>query len=170
MKSIRIFDKNIKLLGQVDDYEEFKITRRFSSLGEFELKINAKSLHADKLLKNNLLLLERDYNKVCIILHREFNGTDNKDMLFVKGVTLQGLLNRRLIVPDIDNDFESYKGNQETIIKHFVNKNCVNPKDIKRKIDRLVIATDRLRGENDSWRSSYDNLSDKLKEDRKSVV
>ncbi len=165
MKSIRIFDKDINLLGEIDEYEEFKLTRRFFMLSEFELKIKVKSLHADKLIKNNLLLLGKDYNKVCIILHREFDGIENKcDMLFVKGVSLQGLLNRRIIIPDINKSFETCSGKQETIIKHFVNKNCVNPNDTKRKINRLVIATDKLRGKEDSWRSSYDNLSDKLKE------
>lgn len=164
MKSIRILDKDINLLGEIDNYEEFKITRKFYSLSVFELKINSNKLHTDKLIKNNLIVIGKDYDKVCIILHREFNGDDKLDILSIQGVTLQGLINRRLIVPDIDADFESCAGKQETIIKHFVNKNCINPVNLKRKIDRLVIAEDKLRGSNDLWRSSYNNLSDKIKE------
>lgn len=165
MKSIRIFDTDINLLGEIDNYEEFKLTRRYTMLSEFEFKIKSKNLHTDKLVKNNLLLIGKDYNKVCIILHREFDGTDNKgDMLFIKGVSLQGLINRRLIIPNTNEDFDSCSGKHETIIKHFVNKNCVNPTNVNRKINRLVIAKDNLRGSDDRWRSSYDNLSDKLKE------
>lgn len=164
MKSIRILDKDINLLGEIDNYQEYKLNRRFFSLSEFELKINPKSVHANKLVKNNLVLLGKDYNKVGIILHREFEGNDKLDSLLVRGVTLQGLLNRRLIVPNAGEAYESCSGKQETIIKHFVNKNCVNTVNTKRKIDRLVIAEDKLRGLDDAWRSSYENLSDKLKE------
>lgn len=164
MKSIRILDKNINLLGEIDNYEEFKINRRFFGISEFEFKIKANKLHTDKLLKNNLILLGKDYSKVGIILHREFDGDDKSDLILIRGATLKGLINRRLIVPDTKESYESCSGKQETIIKHFVNKNCVNPVNTKRKIDRLVIAEDKLRGLNDAWRSSYENLSDKIKE------
>ena len=165
MKSLRILDKDINLLGEIDNYEEFKINRRFYSLSEFELKIKANKLHTDKLIKNNLIVIGKDYQNVGIILHREFNGLEKKsDELIIKGVTLKGLINRRLIIPDVGNDYDSYNGNQETIMKYFVNKNCVNPINASRKIDRLIISEDKLRGSNDGWRSSYDNLSDKIKE------
>lgn len=165
MKSIRILDKDINLLGEIDNYQEFKLTRKFFNLSTFEMKISANSLHVPKLVKNNLILLGKDYNKVCIILHREFDGIEGKtDTLVVKGVSLQGLINRRLIVPAAGTAYESCSGKQESIIKHFVNKNCINPINIKRKINRLAIAEDKLRGLDDSWRSSYDNLSDKIGE------
>lgn len=164
MKSIRIFDKDINLLGEIDSYEEFKFKRRFFGLSEFELKINSSKLHVDKLVKNNLILLGKDYNKVGIVLHREQSGDKRSDILTIKGVSLEGLINRRLIVPDIGVDFESCNGKQETIIKHFIDKNCVTPAISKRIIPRLVIAEDKLRGVDDGWRSSYENLSDKVKE------
>ena len=42
MKSIRILDKNINLLAEIDNYESFNLVRRFYKYGEFELRINAK--------------------------------------------------------------------------------------------------------------------------------
>ncbi|MCR8744334.1 siphovirus ReqiPepy6 Gp37-like family protein [Romboutsia lituseburensis] len=165
MKSIRILDKDINLLGEIDNYEEFKLNRRFFGLSEFELKIKVSNLHTDKLITNNLIVLDKDYKNVGIILHKEFNGVENKsDVLLVKGVTLKGLINRKLIIPDINQSYEMCKGKQETIIKHFVNKNCVKTVDPFRKTGRLVIAEDKFRGNDDSWRSSYDNLSEKIKE------
>nr|WP_205610230.1 siphovirus ReqiPepy6 Gp37-like family protein [Clostridium sporogenes] len=159
-------DKDINLLGIIDSYESFTITRRFYSYGEFELKVSANKPHVDKLIKNNLILLEKDYNKVCIILHREFNyqnGIKDSDTLLIKGITLQGLAKRKRIVPTVDMDFDSCEGSQETIMKYFINKNCINPIDSKRKIDNLILAEDKKRGVNDRWRSSYENLADKLK-------
>ncbi|WP_310944609.1 siphovirus ReqiPepy6 Gp37-like family protein [Clostridium sporogenes] len=166
IKFIRILDKDINLLGIIDSYESFNITRRFYSYGEFELRVSANKPHVDKLIKNNLILLGKDYNKVCIILHREFdyqNGIKDTDTLLIKGITLQGLAKRKRIVPPTDMDFDSCEGSQETIMKYFINKNCINPTDPKRKIYNLILAEDKKRGVNDRWRSSYENLADKLK-------
>ncbi|AUN19040.1 hypothetical protein RSJ22_17610 [Clostridium botulinum] len=165
MSSIKILDKDINLLGIIDTYESFSLTRRFYNYGEFELRISANKPHVDKLIKNNLILLGKAYNKVGIVLHREFNyqqGGENTDLLLIKGITLQGLTKRRRIVPPVGQDFDSCIGNQETIIKYFVDKNCINPSDSKRKIDNLILAEDKKRGNEDRWRGSYENLADKL--------
>ncbi|APH24142.1 siphovirus ReqiPepy6 Gp37-like family protein [Clostridium botulinum] len=166
MSSIKILDKDINLLGIIDAYESFNLTRRFYNYGEFELRINANRPHVDKLIKNNLILLGKAYNKVGIVLHREFNyqqGGENTDLLLIKGITLQGLAKRKRIVPPVDMDFDSCEGSQETIMKYFINKNCINPIDPKRKVYNLILAEDKRRGINDRWRSSYENLADKLK-------
>ncbi|HDK7179740.1 TPA: siphovirus ReqiPepy6 Gp37-like family protein [Clostridium botulinum] len=155
----------MNLLGVLDTYESFTNTRRFYNYGEFELRISANKPHVDKLIKNNLILLGKAYNKVGIVLHREFNyqqGGENTDLLLIKGITLQGLTKRRRIVPPVGQDFDSCIGNQETIIKYFVDKNCINPLDSKRKIDNLILAEDKKRGNEDRWRGSYENLADKL--------
>ncbi|WP_460285161.1 siphovirus ReqiPepy6 Gp37-like family protein [Clostridium botulinum] len=165
MKPIRILDKDINLLGVLDTYESFTNIRRFYNYGEFELRISANKPHVDKLIKNNLILLGKAYNKVGIVLHREFNyqqGGENTDLLLIKGITLQGLTKRRRIVPPVGQDFDSCIGSQETIIKYFVDKNCINPLDSKRKIDNLILAEDKKRGNEDRWRGSYENLADKL--------
>lgn len=167
MKSLRILDKNLNLLAEIDNYESYKVVRRFTKVGEFELKINANKLHTDKLIKNNIVLLGKDYNKAGIILHREFiygEEGENTDSLLIKGVTLQGIIGRRLIIPNTNEDFMSCEGNQETIVKEFVNKNCVKPSDPKRKIENLIIAIDKKLGSNDKWRGSYENLADKVQE------
>ncbi|MHB9925414.1 hypothetical protein CF091_18415 [Clostridium botulinum] len=155
----------MNLLGVLDTYESFTNIRRFYNYGEFELRISANKPHVDKLIKNNLILLGKAYNKVGIVLHREFNyqqGGENTDLLLIKGITLQGLTKRRRIVPPVGQDFDSCIGSQETIIKYFVDKNCINPLDSKRKIDNLILAEDKKRGNEDRWRGSYENLADKL--------
>lgn len=167
MKSIRVLDKNINLLAEIDNYESFNLVRRFYKYGEFELRINANKLHVDKLIKNNLILIDKDYNKVCIILHREFVYTDlgeETDTLSIKGISLQGLIARRLIIPAIGESFSSFEGSQEEIIKFFIDKNCINPLDIKRKIPGLILAVNQNRGTKDKWRSSYENLADKVQQ------
>ncbi|EQE06306.1 hypothetical protein QAS_0997 [Clostridioides difficile CD9] len=37
-QSIRILDKNINLIAEIDNYEELQIIKRFHKVGEFSLK------------------------------------------------------------------------------------------------------------------------------------
>lgn len=167
MKPLRIIDKDINFLGEIDNYSKFSIKRLFSDIGSFELEISVNKNNVDKLEKNNLVFLSNDFNKVGIITHKEFSYGEhgvNTDRLLVHGQTLDGLISRRLIVPDTNKAYDSFDGYQEEIIKYFVDKNCVNPKDLKRKITYLEIAENKKLGEIDGWRSSYDQLGEKVKE------
>lgn len=167
-KPIRIISLQFELLGEIDDYESLQFTRRFYKVGEFELHININKNHTEKLVKNNLILLGSSFNKVGIIMHRENevdeNG-DSTDTLIIKGSTLKGIMSRRLIVPTTSGDgYDSATGTVESILKHFVDTNVVNPTDADRKIAQVIIATDQQRGSQDSWRSRFEVLSDKLTE------
>ncbi|WP_417917286.1 Gp37-like protein, partial [Clostridioides difficile] len=50
------------------------------------------------------------------------------------------------------------------MIKAFVNNNCVDSSNPKRVIDNLIISENKNLGSADMWRSSYENLSDKIQE------
>lgn len=164
---IRIIDKDFNLLAEIDDYESLIFIRRFYRVGEFELHININKQNTDKLIDGNLILLGNKLNKVGIIMHRE-NAYDQNgettDTLVIKGPTLKGICSRRLIVPTANNAYGSFTGSQESIMKYFVDKNCINPIDTARKIENLVIAENKNRGLQDKWRSRYENLADKLAE------
>lgn len=165
---IRIISPNFELLGEIDDYESLQFIRRFYKVGEFELHINANKINTDILTENNLILLGNHFNKVGIIMHRENEVDENgetTDTLIIKGPTLKGIMSRRLIVPPTGgNGYESHSGPTETILKNFVSNNIVNPTDADRKVPQVVIATDQGRGKQDSWRSRFEVLSDKLAE------
>ncbi|WP_307720513.1 siphovirus ReqiPepy6 Gp37-like family protein [Clostridium tagluense] len=163
---IRIIDKDFNLLAEIDNYESLIFIRRFYKVGEFELHININKAYTDKLIDGNLILLGNKLNKVGIIMHRENTYDQNgepTDTLLIKGPTLKGLCNRRLIIP-INGAYDSYTGSQEAIIKYFVESNCINPTDVSRKIQNLVVAPNLNRGFQDKWRSRYEVLSDKLTE------
>ncbi|MCR3760321.1 siphovirus ReqiPepy6 Gp37-like family protein [Clostridium felsineum] len=161
---LRIIDTSFNLLGEIDDYESLQFIRRFYSVGEFELHININKNNTDCLVKDNLILLGNSFNKVGIIMYRE-NQPDSSgnDELIIKGVTLKGIMNRRLILPTIDGGgYDIETGTTETVIKKYVDNNVVNPTDIKRKIPQLVIAENKDRGIQNTWKYRYENLADKI--------
>ncbi|WP_252281417.1 siphovirus ReqiPepy6 Gp37-like family protein [Peribacillus frigoritolerans] len=66
-KSIRLFDRNFKFMAEIDDYESLQFTRRYYSVGEFELRINADKKHVNLIRKGILVVLGNQFNKVGII-------------------------------------------------------------------------------------------------------
>lgn len=167
MQPIRIFNKELELLGEIDNYESLIFNRRFSRIGEFELYINMNKNNVDKLQVDNIILIGNKKNKAGIIMHKENTYDENgeiTDTLLIKGITLNGIVGKRIIVPEPGEVYSIATGSTENIIKTFVDKNCVNPIDIKRKFPKLIISENKNRGIHDKWRSSYENLSDKITE------
>ncbi len=160
MKPIKIISPSFDLLGEIDNYESLQFTRRFFGVGEFEIHININKDHTDKLVKNNIIMLGSDVHKVGIIRYREIND----DELIIKGPTLDGIIGKRITLPDMITGYDRIAGNAETVMKHFIDSNCINPTDTNRKISQLINATDEYRGVETPWQTRYENLADVIKQ------
>jgi hypothetical protein len=167
MKPIRILTPILDLLAEIDNYGSLLFTRRWHEVGEFELRINRHKRHTELLQRGNLIMLGSHRNKVGIIKHREIeldeNGKASENWL-VKGIALKGVAAQRIVVPPANDSHDRASGAAETVMKHYVNNHIVNPIDVKRKIDMLVIASDQQRGSNISWESRFKNLAEELVE------
>ncbi|QSB48756.1 siphovirus ReqiPepy6 Gp37-like family protein [Parageobacillus toebii] len=165
MKPIRILTPVLDLLAEIDDYESLLFTRRWHEVGEFELRINRHKRHTELLQRGNLIMLGASRNKVGIIRYREIeldeNGKASENWL-VKGIALKGVTAQRLVVPPANDSHDRANGSAETVMKHYVDRHVVNPVDVKRKIDMIVIASDQQRGSNISWESRFKNLAEEL--------
>jgi Siphovirus ReqiPepy6 Gp37-like protein len=167
MKPIRILTPILDLLAEIDNYESLLFTRRWHEVGEFELRINRYKRHTELLQRGNLIMLGASRNKVGIIKHREIeldeNGKKTENWL-VKGIALKGVMAQRITVPPVNDSHDRASGAAETVMKHYVNNHIVNPGDVKRKIDMIVIASDQQRGSSISWESRFKNLAEELVE------
>lgn len=164
-KPIRIISPNFDLLGEIDNYVSLIFIRSFFEVREFELYVSVDVPNANELKQDNIILLGSDKNKAGIIEHIEKAvDEEGKELVLVKGPTLKGITRRRTTVPPIGQAYDRAEGNQETIIKHFVNNNIVNPADADRKIPQVVIAEDKNRGSQDRWRTRYEQLDEKISE------
>jgi hypothetical protein len=158
-KPIKIIDKGFNFLGEVDDYEALIFTRSWGGIGGFEIHINANKKYTDKLRKENIVFVNE--KKAGVILYREFS-TDDNERLIVKGQQLKTYLGRRITIPPTGRA-QDYKNDYvENIMKHYVEANCVNPVDTKRKIDRLRIAPVESRGIKTQYQTRFKNLAEEL--------
>ncbi|MED4017006.1 siphovirus ReqiPepy6 Gp37-like family protein [Sutcliffiella cohnii] len=163
MKPIRILSPSVDILAEIDNYESLIFTRSWHGVGSFELRVNRYKQHADTLQKQNLVMLSR--NKVGIIKHREIeldeNGKATENWL-IRGVTLKGVMKQRLTEPPSNVGYDNRSSNAETVMKHYVSRNVVNPEKIARIIELVEIANNQNRGISVSWQTRYKELAEEL--------
>lgn len=165
MKPIRIFTPNIDLLGEISDYESLFFTRSFYGIGDLELRINRYKRYTDTLQKGNIIVVGKDNHKAYIILHKEIelneDGKASENWL-IKALELKVVTGQRITLPPTYTAYDNKNGNAETVMKHYVNKNIVNPSDNIRIIPQLTIAEDMNRGIPISWQSRFKNVAEEI--------
>lgn len=151
--TIRIIDGKFNFLGIIEDYSSFYFIRNYYQAKEFQLICSSK--YKDRLKDGNILFITP--KKPLIIENVSID--ESKKQITVKGRDLKCILERRITVPPPGQIHDSFKGNAEDVIKHYVETNAVNPIDRKRKINELAIAPSKHRGKSISWQSRYRYLN-----------
>lgn len=157
--------QDMSILAEIDNYESMFFDRSWHGIGEIELTINRHKRYTDTLLKNNIILVGVHLDKVFIIKHREIQlDEDGKitENWLIRGYSLKSIVSQRITIPPVDNAYDIINANAETVMKHYINKNLVNPIDPKRKIPRLVIAPDLKRGLKVNYASRFKNVAEEM--------
>src|SRR5699024_12054647 len=97
-------------------------------------------------IKEHIIMLDKQTNKAGIIKHREITLDENgkaSENWKITGLTLKGILNQRVTIPPARQSHDKKSGSAETVMKHYVNKHFVKPTDWKRRIDNIVIDSDK---------------------------
>ncbi|WP_231745112.1 siphovirus ReqiPepy6 Gp37-like family protein [Lysinibacillus sp. F5] len=164
---LRIIDDEFNLLGEVDRYSSAQIGISWSGIGELELQINRYLQHADKLVKGNIVFPYNQLDQAYIIRHREIELDENgkqTENWSIKALSLKTFTSQRLIYPAAGKTHESVTGNVETVMRHFVNTQMINPSDPARIFPRLVLGANQNKGPAIEENSRYDPLNEKLTE------
>ncbi|MBY0755018.1 hypothetical protein K5V21_06060 [Clostridium sardiniense] len=151
--TIRVIDNKFNFLGIIEDYSSFYFIRNYYQAKEFQLVCSLK--YKDILKDGNILFITP--NKPLIVETPIID--ESKKQITVKGRDLKSILERRITVPPPGQIHDSFKGNAEDVIKHYVETNVINPVDKKRKINELVLAPSKHRGKIVSWQSRYKYLN-----------
>lgn len=163
MKPIRVITPGFDLKAEIDNYESMMYTRSWHGIGQLELRINKYKKHVEHLLKGNLVMVGP--KKVFLIKHREIeldeNGKATENWL-IKAPQLKVITGQRITIPPSTTAYDNKQGNAETVMKHYVDRNIVNPVDTNRKISQLSLATNQNRGPAVSWQSRFKNLAEDL--------
>lgn len=162
VKAIRIIDINFNPLGEIDDYESLTWIRRWHKAGEFNLHININKNSTRTLQKGNIILFG---DEAGIIRHREIRVDESGkggETLSIIGSSLSSIVGRKITIPPTGQAYDVISGNAETVIKHYVENNCINPVDTKRKTPNLILAANQNRGINLKYQSRLKKLDEEL--------
>ncbi len=161
---IRIFDKNISPIAEIDDFISCIFQRNFYSIGDFELHLPMKKDYFEIFNDDYFIMLENDSKKVGIIRNIEiYKDQNGLEILKISGPNLKAIMKKRIILPPPNQYYDQQSGNQELIMKNFVYNNFINTSN-NRKINNLYITENQNLGSQDNWRSRFENVADKLEE------
>lgn len=150
---VNIIDREFNFLGQIDEFESFMPSKKYSGIGSFELHLSSRNLYANELIKENIVFT--DEKKAFIILYRKRETVNNK--LEIKGLELKGYLKRMLIFPPSGQANYRINSNAETIMKGYVQATLA-----RKNITNIEIAPNQNRGANLIYQSRYKNLAEEL--------
>lgn len=164
--NIRIFDKDLIFIGEVDIYESMIFTKKWHTYGEFEIHLD----HVNPLFfKNgNYIMLNTDPYRSGIILYEkdDLDGIekDSRGGCVVKGFTLGYLLTARTTKPVTTSDgYRTWNSTCcEDIMYDLVKEHFVNPEDSERVFQGMVLGENKHRGEKVTFQTRFKVVKDEL--------
>ncbi|UCS14326.1 MULTISPECIES: siphovirus ReqiPepy6 Gp37-like family protein [Clostridium] len=152
-----IFSRDLELKGILDTFTSLRWIRRYSKTGEFELHCTLNSNVLELLKRENIVYKKDDIEAGYIETRQLKIGQDGQEYLEVKGKFLTNYLDRR-----ISWDRVNFSGKTEELMRKLVNDNAINPTNIDRKIQKLILGD--LKGfiEDIKYQNSFGNILDCL--------
>lgn len=146
-----------------------RFTENLYDAGSFSMTLSGHEDFSEQ-LKQGRLLSFKDSNVYLWGLIRGISDDNSGASISVMrtGEDLKGYLKQRICLYSKGSELEGFDtvmGSTETVLKHYVNNNIVNPSNISRKIPKLVIAPDLNRGlVEDKYMARFNKLDELLKE------
>lgn len=168
--AIMIYDEAFNYIGQIDDYEYLRWTRRWRKPHVWELQVNRYKLHADKLGVGRWIVVKRGGEfRGGRIEHMELAlGEEGKvsEAWQLSGQCLGGLFHHRLALhaTSTGNGYDEIEAPAETAMRHFIEVNAITPADVKRVVPSLVLEPDLGRGGLVHVRARFQPLTQVLEE------
>lgn len=170
MYPVLIFDQNLQYVGQVDDYEYLSWTRKWRRPHAFELHINRYKNNVDKLQKGHFIVLYRGGKyRAGRIEHKELWLTQDgklSETWKIAGKSVAGFFEQRLALhrTNTGSGYDEQSGDGESLMRHYVEVNCINPTDPNRVIPNLVLGVNLARGPQVHYRARFQTIAEVLEE------
>lgn len=145
MNEIYVLDQSFNLLGVIDEYVSVIWRPAYYDIGDFEIYIGATDKAVALLSENRYVVRSSDvevdenenvtYKKVMIIKNMQLiTDVENGDFLTVTGKELKYILHQRIVWKQTN-----LYGTAEAGIRRLVDENAINPTNINRKINNLIL-------------------------------
>lgn len=120
---IYILDGNLEVLGLIENYHSFIWTERYSSYGDFEIKLDPESSYTGMLRLGRYVHIKE--SRLLMRIMRFKKSTVSDHLLTVTGRTMESWLIDRVVVPNTDEGLYVQSGYTSEIVATLVNDICV---------------------------------------------
>ena len=101
---IRVFDRDLNFLGEVDDYTSLLYVRKWYTYGSFQITLNYKN---PLLAKDNIIMLNSDTSKNGIIKYAQYD--ERQGVATIKGYSLLWFMAQRITPPPFGEAYQEFK-------------------------------------------------------------
>lgn len=151
--NIYVLDRDLDMQGMVENYISMQWERDYLGEGSLEL-------HCD-LTKDNLSLLQignlvykSNSDEAAVITHRELTqDEEGNEILIILGHLLEGILAMRVVWED-----KTYTGTSENIVRELITHNLINPANVNRRIDNIILGASKGLGVFKTIETEKDNV------------
>lgn len=166
-----VFDQNLVFIAQIDNYQYLRWERNWRKPHEWEFVINRNINGVDNLLIDNWVAIYvgskyRIGQISSLEVQLDQNGKASENFVF-SGFDASGDFYNRLALhlTTTGNGYDEItSANCETVMRHYVDTNAVNPTDINRKLQFLSLGTNLNRGSTISYRGRFQTIAEILEE------
>ena len=152
---LRVLNKDMRPIAELDNVSELWITRRWFEPGEWAATLPFFDGAMEILAEGVYFLVGGDAAKACLLEKVEVADSE-VPAIGLSGGTLSSVLARRIVLPNRDDNFYRVAGaSAETVMHRFVRSQCIAPEDARRAFPALVAAVDMGRGEQVNWRATF---------------
>lgn len=164
---LRVFDQNLTLVAEIDDYESLYFTRSWYDVGDFSLTINYNKLYAPTLTKGAIVQLggRPDSTGIILSVTRDVGagaGGKGSEQITATGCELKYILRWRISYPPTGQDRYIMRDAAETVIKTFVNDQCGSAAPAARQFPLFAVNADQSRGSEYLISARYSVVADEL--------
>jgi len=166
---IRIYNADFEWIDVVRMPQSVQFARDIYGAGNFEIHIHPESPGALSLCgRGNIIMIDGRQDITGVVRNFSLSDSVQNSDFIIYGETGAGFFRQRVCVPPtnvqvpLSDGFDKITSNAESVLKHYVNRNVVNPYDISRKIENFSIAVNKNRGQAIQWQARYTELLEEL--------
>lgn len=142
---IRVYERDLTLVGEMDDYSSAYFTRSWHGVGSFAIQINENMIHSGDLAKGRIVMFAKDKYRCGLITTLEKSlGANGKgdEVITASGYELPFIFSWRTILPQSGQAEYTLDNSAETVMKTLVKDQCGSTADVDRRFSNLEIDTD----------------------------
>lgn len=149
-----VFNRDIELLGVIDNFDSLIWTRKFYKAGEFQLTLSTDFL---PILQIGNLICKKNYDEAGYIISKNISlKEDGSEVLTIKGKFITNYLSQR-----INWDILNFSGTVEDLSRKLVDDNCISSNP-SRVIPALELSSKKGFTEELRYQNSYGYIDEEL--------